>query len=552
MADQRIQYDELMVGNGHPSLSDTLNRHANVEHNPDGTHHNITADSITGPSGGRLSIGSEISIQGTNIDANPTEMNYLVGTTAPIQAQLDAISGSYYSSRPNHCFNKIFAAQAGASQLRIVNFGDSVGQLKYLQYGYTLNRLMGCTYPGAGTNPSGTAIAASAGDVLYGNGAFNALTNQWSYWPTGSLTEITNGNSPTFLTGGANPLFTKIQFFYIKEPGGGNFDVKVNGVTVGSVTTANATISIGKFEYSQSVAQYSVSISCTSGSVKIAMAHFINANVTGIDYYNCTVGGISLDNCFKYQTSIDNFVFFLNAIGVDLFTFEMKEALTYPDGTTFSQRISQLCDILDASGLTDNSDVVLFGSTPVATGDADQITQNTILRNAAISRRLMYWDGYSPIGSYANMVTLGWQGDGVHPDTKASAYLAGLFLNDMGFNSLTYSWGACALNDRTRPSYLGDNTAIGRQSSRQVLFKPEPTFGFDWEIQAPRSVKLGESTYGTFGIHYYADGGGPKLGFNNTPAITKPTVTGSKGANAALTSLLTALANLGLITDSSS
>jgi len=39
--------------------------------------------------------------------------------------------------------------------------------------------------------------------------------------------------------------------------------------------------------------------------------------------------------------------------------------------------------------------------------------------------------------------------------------------------------------------------------------------------------------------------------FGATP-VAKPTVTGSRGASAALQSLLTALANLGLITDSSS
>lgn len=42
------------------------------------------------------------------------------------------------------------------------------------------------------------------------------------------------------------------------------------------------------------------------------------------------------------------------------------------------------------------------------------------------------------------------------------------------------------------------------------------------------------------------------VGFNNTNPIAKPTVTGSRGANAALASLLTALANYGLIVDSSS
>jgi hypothetical protein len=43
---------------------------------------------------------------------------------------------------------------------------------------------------------------------------------------------------------------------------------------------------------------------------------------------------------------------------------------------------------------------------------------------------------------------------------------------------------------------------------------------------------------------------GSTAGFYGTAPITKPAVTGSRGGNAALASLLTALANLGLITDS--
>jgi hypothetical protein len=40
------------------------------------------------------------------------------------------------------------------------------------------------------------------------------------------------------------------------------------------------------------------------------------------------------------------------------------------------------------------------------------------------------------------------------------------------------------------------------------------------------------------------------VGFNNTAPIAKPTVTGAKGSNAALASLMTALAAYGLVTDS--
>jgi hypothetical protein len=44
---------------------------------------------------------------------------------------------------------------------------------------------------------------------------------------------------------------------------------------------------------------------------------------------------------------------------------------------------------------------------------------------------------------------------------------------------------------------------------------------------------------------------GDKLGFYNSTPVTKPTVSGSRGGNSALASLLTALANQGLIVDSS-
>jgi hypothetical protein len=54
------------------------------------------------------------------------------------------------------------------------------------------------------------------------------------------------------------------------------------------------------------------------------------------------------------------------------------------------------------------------------------------------------------------------------------------------------------------------------------------------------------------GIRLDANGSAAALGFFGAAAVTKPTITGAKGGNVALTNLLTALANLGLITDSTS
>jgi hypothetical protein len=53
MADQRIQYTEEMVGNGHPTKSDTLNRLSLIEHNTDGTHKSGIA--LGTPASGNLS-----------------------------------------------------------------------------------------------------------------------------------------------------------------------------------------------------------------------------------------------------------------------------------------------------------------------------------------------------------------------------------------------------------------------------------------------------------------------------------------------------------------
>jgi len=70
--------------------------------------------------------------------------------------------------------------------------------------------------------------------------------------------------------------------------------------------------------------------------------------------------------------------------------------------------------------------------------------------------------------------------------------------------------------------------------------------------QGRLSMQVWDSTGGRQAIDMRANGSAVLLGFFNTDAIARPTVTGSRGGNAALASALTALADLGLITDSSS
>ena len=85
--------------------------------------------------------------------------------------------------------------------------------------------------------------------------------------------------------------------------------------------------------------------------------------------------------------------------------------------------------------------------------------------------------------------------------------------------------------------------------------------GSNWSIQGGRvngmgvagSMAFSNTSNGTFPLILTPAGHavfGGNVGFNGTTAIAKPTITGSRGGNAALASLLTALASYGLITDS--
>lgn len=84
-----------------------------------------------------------------------------------------------------------------------------------------------------------------------------------------------------------------------------------------------------------------------------------------------------------------------------------------------------------------------------------------------------------------------------------------------------------------------------------------------WRIGGTGDTESGGNVGTNFQIARYSDAGAligkmlemtrdGKIGFNAAAPVAKPAVTGSRGGNAALASLITALANLGLITDSTS
>lgn len=114
---------------------------------------------------------------------------------------------------------------------------------------------------------------------------------------------------------------------------------------------------------------------------------------------------------------------------------------------------------------------------------------------------------------------------------------------DFWMSGSNSSGGAIAINaDPTNQRALG-------------LSNNAKTALYDFRFPGGNVMRVVYTTGAINILDFESDGGlrhvSTKLGFFAATSTTKPTVTGSRGGNAALASLLTALATLGLITDSS-
>lgn len=138
---------------------------------------------------------------------------------------------------------------------------------------------------------------------------------------------------------------------------------------------------------------------------------------------------------------------------------------------------------------------------------------------------------------------------GSHSDTAAAAGSGGVLLA-----TFVKSAGAGLLTmPRLNLTAGSDALKIGSDASTRIVANSTAIQAYTADITSALTINagggnvtIGSSSDTTLTLRSSA------LGFYSTTAVAKPTVTGSRGSNAALTSLLTALASLGLITNSSS
>jgi hypothetical protein len=369
-------------------------------------------------------------------------------------------------------------APSTPQRLRWVSMGDSVAYFKMRWMSPLLNRAWGggstatAGIPGAPgaaieAGQSGTGWAFSGISTLATTGTITAATADFDAWFSGKTERYATGATRTYGIGGGTAAWDTAKVYYAKGPGasdGGTFKIQVDGVDEAgftSVSTSAVSPDLGIATITRgSVAQRVLGVVNLTGTHRVIGVSFEASTAGGLLHCGIAQGGISLTDAVSTVGARTALATFLADFAPDVVTLEMKES-----AATYGADLAVLLPILRTACPT--AAIIGLGSTPLAVNDADQVAQNAALKAACAAKGCTYWDGYSPVVSYANLNALGWAGDGTHVDDKANAFLGGLLLRDL---AILNHPGLVSPRDINAATVLvTGNLGIGTTSPTQIL-----------------------------------------------------------------------------------
>lgn len=390
-------------------------------------------------------------------------------------------------------FAKAFLNAAGTPQkIKIVPFGDSLAVTKVTFLQTEINSLLGI---GSGDNSliteSPTTIQC-ASEIISGTYETNEADG-YAYWPTGPLYQIANGSVVKFTYGGVNPTFTSLVIYYVKEPGAGTMDVEMDDVVVQSIDADNVSVQLGKYEYTQSLAQKKVEIVGTGGNIRI-IGVYRKQSTAAVEIYPCSSGGLPINSAMSSSQARALMAEWMDDISLDLFTFEMDDN----GGTQYESDLGLLGDIIDSC--SNSIDCIFIASTPAASNE--KTAQRNSLEKFCYNRNYHFFDGNTPVAPYATLVDLGWNGDGTHPTQACHAYLSGLMIRQFGIDGWPYRINRFPnRNTGTRSLFAKDSGIHSGTGNAGTEFTfTTDGFGYDWKIVSPRTTTMNVGGYDIFQI----------------------------------------------------
>lgn len=352
-----------------------------------------------------------------------------------------------------------------------------------------------CGAPGLGFGPEETMAGGAA-----------IVANQWTSWQSGSLWSVPAAGTVRLYKSGAIVPCNQLRIYYLIEPGGGAFSVQSSGTSVSAGFTDEAgqtavscdgAVALGSIIISKTAGSYALQITGVSGTCKILAAGFTWSGVGAVNFFDVSRGGANLDNTSSAPSAV------------------MQAFIT----SAAPQVISHICDdsaavisggLPTVAGWWDtaapNATKLLLGAGPKAEvngGDAAVFAANVTLAAACTGKpKYLFVDGLALLGSYEDMVALGWNGDGLHLGPQAYEVIGMAAADALHLFDLVH--GRFARTGSLAPKNILTAMVLARSESPHVLdslgragsLEADTQFGYDVFLRLVRCLE-GRTMAGT-------------------------------------------------------
>ena len=320
-----------------------------------------------------------------------------------------------------------------------------------------------------------------------GTGNYNGVTNNgggvvgseqnYNVYPF-SYTTIQQGNFLEVGYAGVNANANTYKVYYINN--GARITIKLDGVDVSGYssfqTTNNNTV--GVISITTTLAAHQFQIFASVGTVKVVSVGLWDSTKSGVIPIYINEGGNDMSSWINSPSdlAINNLFTILVDLNPNVFSYEMKEDITNLQG-----RISKLFGKIQQ--VIPNTEVLIFLTTPIQNDEFQtQKKQNIILSNEAKIRGYSIFDCFQKVKSYSALMSLNWQGDGIHPHEQCHKYLADEFLKDFNLYSLFGATG--------KKSYSEQVNAIDVNLYNIGGIKADTQYGYDIKLRSKRWIQL--------------------------------------------------------------
>lgn len=359
------------------------------------------------------------------------------------------------------------AALTGSGRLSVLGFGDSLITRSTDQIWTEL--LSRYQYNGGFLNSSnyggGVQIGVTSSGAVYETDGQNGHGTDFAATPTGVVWVVPNGEWAR----STNKLASdKFSVYYRKGPGLGTLLIQTstNGTdwtTEATIETAGAAETV-VWTTTKTFSNQGYYLRCASQSGECRFIGMLGVRTTvgsiALGYLNR--GGLSLADAVTCPDAA--IIPVLQDIAPDLIFVHTDDA-----GYLYEAFLPALKRWVDAA--CPKASVVLIGNGPKTDaqgGDAASVVQCAVLRAAAISYGWSFVDSMKILRSYAELVNLGWQGDGLHLDAKAYSFVQSVM------------WRSFAISHLQARVQTGDIRAFGATNNhliRRMNFVRDPVFG---------------------------------------------------------------------------